>query len=466
MSSDASARPAAPAMVSATASSLRRSLSLFDLVLYGIVIISPISPAPFFGILTEDGRGHAPTAILIAMLAMLPTAISYGRMAYAYPSAGSAFVYVGRELTSVLGYLTGWAMLMDYLLAPLVSVIWMSEQAHILVPIVPYGAWVTIFAGVFTAITSRGIAVSAKVNVILTLALAVVVGIFVIASGVYIATQAHSGIAWSRPFYDPTTWRWSAVASATSLAMLTYIGFDAISTLAEETRNPRRNIPLATVLTCVAVGAVSILEVYAAQLVWPAWQHYPNLDTAFTYVAQRAWAPLYSVMGMAIMVSFLGVGISAQIAVARLMYSMGRSRALPSRPFGTISPTTRIPRNNVLIVGVLAWGGALTMPLAAGSQTAYDLGANLVNFGALLAFMGVNLAAFVRYFVRASKRRSLDGIVPAIGFVICLLLWCNLSVRARVLGLAWTGIGMAVGALRTGWFRSRSIDFDASDDAL
>ena len=466
MRGETAATPKALAGESAGAAGLRRSLSLFDLILYGIVIISPVSPAPFFGILTQDGRGHAPTAILIAMLAMLPTAISYGRMAYAYPSAGSAFVYVGRELTSALGYLTGWAMLMDYLLAPLVSVIWMSEQAHILLPTIPYGAWVTIFAAVFTALTSRGIAVSAKVNAILTVALAIVVGVFVIASGVYIATHARSGIPWSRPFYDPKTWEWSAVARATSLAMLTYIGFDAISTLAEETRNPRRNVPLATVLTCVAVGAVSILEVYAGELVWPAWQHYPNLDTAFTYVAQRAWAPLYSVMGMAIMVSFLGVGISAQIAVARLMYCMGRSRALPPIPFGMISPATRIPRNNILIVGVLAWGGAITMPVVAGNQTAYDLGANLVNFGALLAFMGVNLAAFVRYFVRASNRRALDGVVPAIGFVICLMLWCNLSARARVLGLAWTGVGVAIGALRTGWFRNRSIDFDAPDAGL
>src|SRR5262249_48300232 len=163
----------------------------------------------------------------------------------------------------------------------------------------------------------------------------------------------------------------------------------------EEAENPRRNILLATVLTCFVIGVLSAIEVYAAQLIWPASQPFPNIDTAFTYVAGRAWAPLFAVVGFTLLVANFGSGMGAQLRAARLLYGMGRSKALPQSFFGVLEPKHRVPRNNVIFVGLIALGGAFVL--------SYGLGAEMLNFGALIAFMGVNLAAFLRYNVREGR---------------------------------------------------------------
>jgi putrescine importer len=446
---------------------LRRALTLWDLIIYGVIIVSPISPAPFFGILTQRGHGHAATTILIAMFAMLPTAISYGRMARAYPSAGSAFTYVGQEINPALGYLTGWGMVMDYLLNPLISIIWVSQQAHVFLPLIPYWLWAVFFAALATGLTAQGIKISARANIVMGTAMAVVIIVFFVAVVIYILNHPHAEAGFfTRPFYDPQTWSVNAILSGTSLAMLTYIGFDGISTLSEECDNPRRNILIATVLTCLVVGILSVLEAYAAQLVWPSVEPYPNLDTAFTFAAQRAWAPLFVVVGLTLIVALMAVGVAAQLAVARLLYGMGRSGALPRGWFGAIDPKTQIPRNNVLFVGAFALLGALILPMISGEATGYELGGNLVNFGALVAFMGVNAAAFVRYYLRADQRQWTNLVLPVLGFLICLLLWWNLSRRAQLFGISWMAIGIAFGAWKTRGFRSNLVVFDfSSDDA-
>ena len=245
-----------------------------------------------FGVLSNRGRGHVVTTILIAMVAMLFTAISYGRMARAYPSAGSAFTYVGQEINPALGYVTGWSMVMDYLLNPMICIIWISQQAHVFAPGVSYGVWAVFFALVFTALNVQGVKTSARVNTALAAGMGVVIAIFFVAAARYIFGHPHDGAAFfTRPFYDPLSWNTKAVLGGTSVAVLTYIGFDGISTLSEEAENPRRNILLATVLVCVVIGILSAFQVYAAQLIWPASEPYPNMDTAFTFVAGRAWAP-------------------------------------------------------------------------------------------------------------------------------------------------------------------------------
>src|SRR5881394_527188 len=267
---------------------LRRTLTLWDLILYGVIVIQPVAPMSVFGVLSARGHGHVVTTILIAMVAMLFTAISYGRMARAYPSAGSAFTYVGQEINPALGYVTGWSMVMDYMLNPMICIIWISQQAHVFAPGISYGLWAIFFAFVFTVLNVQGVKTSARVNTALAAGMGAVIAVFFVAAARYIFHHADGGGAFfARPFYDPATWNTKAVLGGTSIAVLTYIGFDGISTLSEEAENPRRNILLATVLTCVAVGVLSALQVYAAQLIWPASQPFPNVDTAFTFVAQR-----------------------------------------------------------------------------------------------------------------------------------------------------------------------------------
>jgi len=432
---------------------LRRTLTLWDLILYGIIVIQPTAPMSVYGVLSNRGRGHVVTTILIAMVAMLFTAISYGRMARAYPSAGSAFTYVGQEINPALGYVTGWSMVMDYMLNPIICIIWVSQQAHVFAPAIPYWGWAVIIALLFTGLNILGIRTSARINASLAAGMGVVIAIFFACAALYIFGHPHDGLAFfTRPFYDPATYNTRAVLGGTSIAVLTYIGFDGISTLSEEAENPRRNILLATVLTCVAIGLLSALEVYAAQLAWPASRPFPDETTAFVFVAARTWAPLFAIVGLTLVVANFGSGMGAQLGAARLLFGMGRSNALPKRFFGAIEPKRRIPRNNVLFVGAVSLLGAFLLD--------YDLGAQMLNFGALIAFMGVNAAAFVRYYVRERQKQLRNLIPPALGFAVCLLLWLNLSRTAQIAGAAWMLAGIAFGAWKTRGFRGELVNFE------
>jgi putrescine importer len=441
-----------------TAPALRRALGLWDLILYGMIVIQPTAPMPVYGVMSQRAHGHAVTTVLIAMVAMLFTAISYGRMARAYPSAGSAFTYVGSEIHPALGYVTGWSMAMDYMLNPIVCTILCSKFALNFFPEVPYPVLVIVFIALFTSLNLFGIKTSARINETLAAGMGIVILIFLAAAARYVLRTPHDGLAFfTRPFYDPQTFSFSAVMGGTSLAVLTYIGFDGISTLSEEAENPRRNILLATVLVCLITGVLASVEVYAAQLVWPGAQPFPDVDTAFVHVAGRAagmW--LFSLINITLLVATVGSGMGSQLGAARLLYGMGRSNAIPKSFFGAIEPRRRIPRNNVIFVGVLALAGTIFL--------SFERAAELLNFGALLAFMGVNAASFVRYFMREGKKTTANFLVPALGFVICLLLWLNLSRPAKIAGVIWMSAGIAYGAIRTRGFRSELVSFDAPPD--
>jgi putrescine importer len=426
---------------------LRRTLTLWDLILYGVIVIQPVAPMSAFGVLSNRGHGHVVTAILIAMVAMLFTGISYGRMARAYPSAGSAFTYVAQEINPVAGYITGWGMVMDYMLNPLICTIWCAEQTHEFAPGIPIWGWKIFFALVFTLLNIQGIKTSARVNTAMAAGMMAVIIVVFVAAIRYIFGQSHAAdpMYFTRPFYDPTTFSYSKLFGCTSVAVLTYIGFDGISTLSEEAENPRRNIMRATVLTCVVIGFLSAAEVYIAQLVWPASIPFPNEDTAYVFAAAKAWAPLFGVVGVTLIVANFGSGLGAQIGAARLLFGMGRSNALPKSFFGAVEPKHRVPRNNVFFVGAIALLGAFLL--------SYDLGLNMLNFGALIAFMGVNAAAFLRYYYRAEQKKLINFIPPVVGFIICLLLWWHLSLAAKELGGIWMVIGFAFGVWKTDRFR-------------
>jgi putrescine importer len=467
LSTDASVAATAPPR-------LRRTLTLSDLILYGVIVIQPVAPMSVFGVLSERGRGHVVTAILIAMVAMLFTGISYGRMARAYPSAGSAFTYVAQEINPAVGFITGWSMVMDYMLNPLICTVWCAGQAAQFAPGVAPWIWKIFFAIVFTLLNIRGIKTSARINAGMAILMGmVVVGIFV-ASARYIFGTHHDPTYFTRPFYDPATFTFAGLFGCTSIAVLTYIGFDGISTLSEEAENPRRNILLATVLTCLVIGVLSAFEVYAAQLIWPASDPFPDVNTAYSYVAGRAWKPLFPIVGFTLLLANFGSGLGAQLGAARLLYGMGRSNALPKSFFGAVDEKHRIPRNNVFVVGIVALVGAFVLEIVAGYKTyslginglswatfmkilnggeAYGLGAEMLNFGALIAFMGVNAAALLRYYVRSKEKKLGFLIPPALGFIICLALWLNLSKPAIIVGSIWMSAGIAFGLWKTNGFR-------------
>jgi putrescine importer len=431
---------------------LRRTLTLWDLLLYGIIVLQPVAPMSAFGALSDRGHGHVVTAILIAMVAMLCTAVSYGRMARVYPSAGSAFTYVAREIHSAAGYVTGWSMVMDYIVNPLICTIWCAGQAHEFAPGLPVWGWKIFFAVVFTLLNMQGIKTSARVNATLAALMSGVVVIVFVTTIRYIFGHPHTDPGFfTRPFYDPKTFTFSDLFGCTSLAVLTYIGFDGISTLSEEAENPRRNIMLATVLTCLAVGILSASEVYVAQLVWPASEPFPNQDTAYVYAAARTWAPLFTILGATLLVANFGSGMGAQIGAARLLYGMGKSNALPKSFFGKIDAKHHVPRNNVIFIGGIVLVGSFFLT--------FEKGIELLNYGALIAFMGVNASSFVHYFLKQPEKKLTHFVLPVVGFFVCLGLWWNLSVPAKIVGTIWMGAGIAFGAWKTRWFRE-PLSFD------
>ncbi len=281
---------------------------------------------------------------------------------------------------------------------------------------------------------------------------AVIVIVFIAALR-YIFGHPHTDpLFYTRPFYDPQTFSYGKLFGCTSIAVLTYIGFDGISTLSEEAENPRRNILLATVLTCLVIGILSAAEVYVAQLVWPASEPFINPDTAYVFAAARTWAPLFGIVGLTLLVANFGSGFGAQMGAARLLYGMGRSDALPKSFFGEVDPKNHIPRNNVLCVGAIALVGSFFI--------SYGRGIELLNFGALIAFMGVNAAAFMRYFVRDPNKKVSNFLPPVLGFLICAGLWWSLSHDAWKFGGIWMLLGIAYGAWRTRGFRRELVNFD------
>ena len=471
----------ASAVSPSTAPSLKRSLTLWDLILYGIIVIQPVAPMSVYGVLSDRGHGHVVTAILIAMVAMLFTGISYGRMARAYPSAGSAFTYVAKEVTPFFGFVTGWSMVMDYMLNPLICTVWCAGQAHQFAPGVPAWMWKIFFVVVFTLLNVRGIKTSARINTTMALLMGMVVVVIFVAAARFLLGAPHGSISYLTPFYDPHTFTWGNLFGCTSIAVLTYIGFDGISTLSEEAENPRRNILLATVLTCLVIGILSAAEVYLAQLIWPAREAFPDINTAYSYVAGRAWQPLFPLVGFTLLLANFGSGFGAQIGAARLLYGMGRSNALPKSFFGAIDARSRVPRNSVIFVGTVAILGAFLLEIVAGYKTyslgthplnwetfkqimnggeAFGLGAEMLNFGALIAFMGVNIAAFLRYFVRNEEKKAIFLIPPVFGFLICLGLWLNLGTPAKIVGSIWVVAGLLFGAIKTKGFRGNLINFE------
>jgi putrescine importer len=438
---------------------LRRVLGLWDLIIIGIVIIQPIAPMGIYGVISNEARGHVVTTILIAMVAMLFTAVSYGKMARAYPSAGSAYTYVGQEIRPSLGYVTGWAMVMDYILNPLICTIICSKLTQNILPFMPYWILAIGFAGAFTLLNLRGVKTSARINDVLAAGMSIVVVIFFVFVVRFIWGLHEYGPGFfTQPFYNPATFSFGGVFRGTSIAVLTYIGFDAISTFSEEVENPRRNIMLATVLVCLITGVLASLEVYAAQLVWGAKPFAADkVESAFPLVARQAggWF-LFQLINFTILIANVGSGLGSQLGAARLLYGMGRSDGIPKKFFGFLDPKNHIPRNNVIFVGAVALVGAFLI--------SYDQGAELLNFGALLAFMGVNAAAFVRYFLRAKEKRWFDFVSPLLGFLICLFIWRNLSSKAMLLGAVWMAVGIGYGAIKTKGFQAELVKFDIPPD--
>ena len=354
---------------------------------------------------------------------------------------------------------------MDYILNPLICTIWCAKAMADLLSgtqyQIPYPGllWPIIFASLFTGLNLRGVQTSARINSILCAIMgAVILAYFWFTIRYIFHLPQYPEAYFLRPFFNPETFTVSRVFHGTSVAVLTYIGFDGISTLSEEVDNPKRNIFLATVLVCVMTGFLAAAEVYGAQLLSSQYIFgVSEVENAFSHVAAIAGGPvLAKVISLTLLVATIGSGMGSQLGAARLLYGMGRSDAIPKKFFGAIHPRTRIPANNVVFVGLIALVGAFLL--------SYDVGAELLNFGALIAFMGVNLAALTHYYIRGEDRSIGQLIPPILGFCICLFIWVHLSKLAMIVGSIWMISGIAYGAWKTKGFRSELVNFDVPSE--
>ena len=444
----------------------KKLLTLTDLVFFGIILIQPIAPVPLYGVAQTLSHGYFTAIILFAMFAMMITAVSYGRMAALFPSAGSAYTYVGKGINPHLGFLAGWAMFLDYLLLPLINCVWVAAAMHnVYTPKVPYAVWAAIVAAVITLLNLQGIRSSARQNQILLFGMFIVIGFFIVLAIRYLFhSQGWGGIFSTQQFYDRATFDMRRILGATSFAALTYIGFDGVTTLTEDAENPKRNILLATVIVCLFTGLFGGLEVYLGQQVWPDWHSFKSLETAFMDVCGRVGGPaLFNAMGVVLIVAAFGSGLGGGLGAAKLLFGMGRDNVLPRKFFGHVKPGTSTPTYNILLIGLLSFIGAVALNT---SGSAYQQAAELLNFGAFLSFMGVNAAAFYQFGVlqKAGKRRVvIDIVFPVIGFIFCAVIWWNLNPLAKTIGGIWFVIGVIYLASKTKFFREAPAMIDFSE---
>ncbi|MDF3933625.1 APC family permease [Pseudomonas citronellolis] len=426
---------------------LKRTLSLGSVVLFGIAYMTPIIVLGTFGILADTTGGVVPSAYLAASVAMLFTALSYGRMAAAFPVAGSAYTYVRKSISPKLGFLAGWAVLLDYLFLPMA--IWLIGAAylHSAFPAVPQALWVLAFIGVTTGINVVGLRLAKNINGVLMLVQFLVLAAFVLLAVHYVLGDPGKPLWSLEPFFKEGV-QLPLIMSGAAIACYSFLGFDAVSTLTEETHEPRKNIPRAILLITLIGGCIFIAASYFVQLAHPSTE-FQNADSAAYEIARNIGGDVFvSLFLIGLIVGQFTSGLSAQASASRLLFAMGRDGVLPKSFFGTLSERFGTPVGSIVLCGVVA---LLALEMDVTTSTSF------INFGAFLAFSLVNLSVIFHYWIRRGER-GLRGAVlflafPLIGLVADLWLMVSLDHLAVWLGLAWLTVGVVYLGVLTGGFR-------------
>jgi putrescine importer len=421
-------------------SGLRPVLSLWALVLFGLAFVGPTAPYTFFGVGAAQSHGHFAMVYLIAMIAVSFTAASYGKMARAFPEAGSTYAYASKAIHPVVGYLAGWIMILDYILMPMLCVIIVGATSHKLLPTIPYSAWVIVTSIAITTINLRGIEMTSRATTIFNVILSISIVWFLVAAVWALTHGVGRGTLVSlEPFYSAQSFSLKAVMAATPVAVLSFLGFDGISTLAEDAKDPEKNIGRATILVCFIAGILFILQTYLGQLIWPDYTTFSPVETAFSDIGRKiGGAGLAYLIALLVVAQAWASGIASQASASRLLYGMARDGKLPHPVFGYLHPKLRTPTYSMILMGAIAMVAGLILDL--------DKAAELVNFGACAGFMAVNLSVVGHYFVRRRERggASLWKYLasPVIGFLVCLWIWLSVSPLAMKVGSVWSLAGV------------------------
>ncbi|GAA1962128.1 APC family permease [Catenulispora subtropica] len=428
------------------AQELQRSLRFSDLLVYGLIFMVPIAPFGIFGGVYQGSGGMVALAYVVGMVAMMFTAGSYAQMSRAFPMAGSVYTYAGRGIAAPVGFLAGWVIILDYLLVPALLYLIASVAMNSLVPGIPVWLWLVAFVLLNTAVNYFGIEMTARINKVMLVGELVVLAVFLaVGIAALAAGKGHgSGLT---PLYNHHTFSWSVVFSSVSIAVLSFLGFDGISTLAEENRDSVRSIGRSMVAALLLAGVLFIVQTWVAALLVPDPAGLiANGDpdgTAFYDVARYAggaWLATLTALTTAIAWGFAN-SLVAQAATSRLLFAMARDRQLPTF-LARVHPVRRVPSNAVFLVGGVSLALGVYLTTRADGIT---LMSTLVNFGAMTAFLVLHVSVVVHYVIRQRSRDWLRHLVfPALGFAILLYVVINAKVAAQMLGFVWFAIGVGV----------------------
>lgn len=416
---------------------LKRTMKLRHLVIFGIAFLTPMIAYTIYGVIATTSHGVESGSICFAVIAMLFTALSYGHMAKAYPTAGSTYTYTRKAINSKLGVIAGWIVLLGYVFFPMA--IWLIGASFMsaAVPAVPSWVWLLCFIVISSAITFFGAEVGSKINFIMVgIQVGIIIAFLAFTIKALTEGMGEGTLASFSPFYNPDI-DFSYTVAGAAAACYCFLGFDALTTFTEDAVEPTKNIPRSIILTLLICGAIFLVVTYFTHLVHPSFD-YANPDNAAYEIAGEI-AP--SVFGGIFLIGTIAgqfaAGLSAQASGARLLYAMGRDGVLPQKFFGKLNAKTKTPANAIFLIGAVA---LFAIFLDVTKATAY------INFGGFAAFFFVNLSVIAQYYVK-QKERSLKGtilylIFPVLGALLCLYLLIHLDRFAILLGCAWTVAGV------------------------
>ena len=417
---------------------LKRVLGLPALVFFGLAYMVPLTVWTTYGIVTTSTEGHLPLAYTVTTIAMGLTAYSYGRMVLKQPTAGSAYTYASRSFGRPLGFMVGWALLLDYIFLPMINYLLIGLYMKDYFPSTPEPMWVIIAVALVTALNILGIKLLAGMNLAFVGAQFVFVAVFAFLA-IGDITGSVEVKSFTAPFYDSDTDLGLVMAGAAVLA-LSFLGFDAVSTLSEETENPKKKIPLAIMLCAIIGGGVYIFQSYLGHLAFPDYGVFADRqDVASADVMTGIGGDfLNSFFTAAYVAAAFACAMASQASVSRILFAMGRDGSLPRSVFARLHPKYRSPVVANLVVGFFGLT-ALFISLA-------DV-ASMISFGALAAFSFVNLSVIKTYVIDDRHRTGADllkyGAIPFLGFAFTIYLWTQLSGRTFVIGGIWLVVGFA-----------------------
>ncbi|WP_340084051.1 amino acid permease [Siminovitchia sp. FSL H7-0308] len=443
---------------------MKRSLTLIPVVLFGFSFMALATVFSTYGIAAELSNGMVSGSYLLALIVMLFTAYSYGQMAKVVPSAGSAYTYTQKSISPHVGFMVGWAVLMDYLFIPMVNYLLFGIFFSAAFPAIPSYIWILGMLLLVTLINARGIRLATMANAMITIFSLLFIFIFIGFSVKEIVGGAGTGTLLNvKPFFNPDE-SFSYIVAGAALLCFSFLGFDSATAFAEETVNPKKTIPRAVMLITLVGGAVFMTVSYFAYNVWPDHTTFTDPDSAsheiITFVGGKLMATLFLAVYA---VTVFGSAMSSQASASRVLFAMGRDGQLPSF-FGKLHPKFKTPINNILLISAIS---LLSLVLS------LTLVASFINFGAFIAFISVNIAVISYYFIK-KKERSFKGtilylILPGIGAVLDIWLLLNLDIHSKVLGSIWFALGFIYLLFLTKGFKQKppelhlSLENDSQD---